>query len=94
MTWFFWLLLSGVSTSFCYGGGGGMSFVEEPAGKRVNRERAREALETGADVEAVACPFCMTMMEDGVNALRDEGEVRVADVSEPLWEGLQPPASF
>jgi len=43
-----------------------MSFVEEPPTQRVNQERAVEALATGADTLAVACSFCMTMMEDGV----------------------------
>ena len=72
--------------SFCCGGGGGMSFVDEPPDKRVNQERAREALATGADVLAVGCPFCMTMMEDGINAQRGEREMRVMDVAELLWE--------
>jgi Fe-S oxidoreductase len=72
--------------SFCCGGGGGMSFIEEPANQRVNQERAREALSTGADVLAVGCPFCLTMMEDGVNARKQDREMRVMDVAELLWE--------
>ena len=59
-----------------------MSFVDEPPHQRVNRERAREVLDTGANLVAVACPFCMTMMEDGVNAEKGEREVRVIDVAE------------
>ena len=51
------------SNSFCCGGGGGMSFVEEPPNQRVNQERAVEALATGADTLAVACPFCMTPLQ-------------------------------
>lgn len=74
------------SQSFCCGGGGGMSFVDEPAGQRVNQNRAQEAIDTGADVLAVGCPFCMTMMEDGINARRGERDVKVMDVSELLWE--------
>ncbi len=74
---------------FCCGGGGGMSFVEEPRDKRVNQERARQALETGADVVAVGCPFCMTMMEDGVNARKGERDVRVMDVAELLWQSMK-----
>jgi len=76
--------------SFCCGGGGGMSFVDEPAGQRVNQERAREAIETGADVVAVGCPFCMTMLEDGINARKGERDVKVLDVSELLWEACAP----
>lgn len=74
------------STSFCCGGGGGMSFVEEPREKRVNQERAREVMGTGADVLAVACPFCMTMMEDGIKART--GDLPVMDVSELLLESM------
>ena len=79
--------------SFCCGGGGGMSFIDEPATQRVNQERAREAIETGADVLAVGCPFCMTMMEDGINARKGEREVRVMDVAELLWEATKPRAA-
>ena len=79
--------------SFCCGGGGGMSFVEEPPDKRVNQERAREVLETGADVLAVGCPFCMTMMEDGINARKGERDVKVLDVAELLWEAAKPRAA-
>ncbi|MFN0085265.1 MAG: (Fe-S)-binding protein [Blastocatellia bacterium] len=74
---------------FCCGGGGGMSFVEEPKDKRVNQERARQALETGADIVAVGCPFCMTMLEDGINARRGERDVRVMDVAELLLEATR-----
>jgi Fe-S oxidoreductase len=76
---------------FCCGGGGGMSFVEEPRDKRVNQERARQALETGADVVAVGCPFCMTMMEDGVNARKGDRDVKVLDVAELLWQSVSKP---
>jgi Fe-S oxidoreductase/nitrate reductase gamma subunit len=79
--------------SFCCGGGGGLSFVDEPPDKRVNQERAQEALNTGADVLAVSCPFCMTMMEDGINARKGAREVRVMDVAELLWEATQPRAA-
>ncbi|MEP7340075.1 MAG: (Fe-S)-binding protein [Acidobacteriota bacterium] len=74
---------------FCCGGGGGMSFVDEPKDKRVNQERARQALETGADIVAVGCPFCMTMMEDGINARRGERDVKVMDVAELLLGSVQ-----
>lgn len=73
--------------SFCCGGGGGMSFIDEPADQRVNQERAAEALATGADVLAVSCPFCMTMMQDGINARKGTREMRVLDIAEVLWEG-------
>jgi Fe-S oxidoreductase len=75
---------------FCCGGGGGMSFVDEPSDQRVNQERAREALRTGADTIAVGCPFCMTMMEDGVNACKGDRDVKVMDIAELLWESTRP----
>lgn len=74
---------------FCCGGGGGMSFIDEPPDQRVNQERARQALETGAEVVAVGCPFCMTMMEDGINARKGERAVRVLDVAELLWQAVK-----
>ena len=70
-----------------------MSFVDEPANQRVNQERAREAIETGADVLAVGCPFCMTMMEDGISARKGDRDVRVMDVSELLWEAVKSPST-
>jgi Fe-S oxidoreductase len=74
----------------CCGGGGGMSFIEEPPDQRVNQERAREILDTGADTVAVGCPFCMTMLEDGINARKGSRDVSVMDVSELLWEVVKP----
>jgi Fe-S oxidoreductase len=76
------------ATSFCCGGGGGMSFIDEPKDKRVNQERARQILATGADLVAVGCPFCLTMLEDGVNARKGERDVRVMDVAEILWQSI------
>ncbi|MCS1410005.1 MAG: Lactate utilization protein A [Verrucomicrobia subdivision 3 bacterium] len=58
--------------SFCCGGGGGMSFVDEPAGQRVNQERSRELLETQANTVAVGCPFCTIMLEDGIHSLKGD----------------------
>ncbi len=64
----------------CCGAGGGRMFMEENVGKRINAERAEEALATGATDIAVACPFCMTMLGDSV-AARD-ANVRVQDIAE------------
>jgi Fe-S oxidoreductase len=68
------------SRGLCCGAGGGRMWMEEKEGKRINVERTEELLATGADALAVACPFCMTMIRDGVAA--KESEVPVYDIAE------------
>ncbi len=70
----------------CCGAGGGRMFMEESTGKRINAERTEELLATGADTIAVACPFCMTMMNDSVKS-RD-ANVSVVDIAEVVAERL------
>jgi Fe-S oxidoreductase len=68
--------------TFCCGAGGGRMWMEEQRGTRINAVRTGQALETGADVVATACPFCMVMMKDG---LADAGsQVTAQDISEIL----------
>lgn len=71
----------------CCGAGGGQMFLEETAGKRVNIERTEELLATGAKTIAVNCPFCMTMISDGVKA--KEVDVKVKDVSEIILDNVE-----
>jgi Fe-S oxidoreductase len=70
--------------SFCCGAGGGRMFMEETRGSRINENRAQEAVETGAKTIGVSCPFCMTMMTDGLKALGKEEEVQVQELTELL----------
>lgn len=72
----------------CCGAGGGRMFLEETEGKRVNIERTEEALATGATTIASACPFCMTMLTDGVKAKEKSEEVKVKDIAEIVLESI------
>ena len=71
------------SNGFCCGAGGAQMFKEEEKGDvRVNTERTREALETGAQVIAAACQFCNTMITDGIKVHEKEEQVEVLDIAE------------
>lgn len=74
------------SRGFCCGAGGGRMFLEDVEGGRINEERTREAIATDADTIASACPFCMTMLTDGVKAHDKTEEVRVKDIAEIVLE--------
>ncbi len=74
--------------SFCCGAGGARAFMEEKRGTRINQNRLKEAVETGAGGVAVGCPFCMTMFEEGVRALDVEETFQVRDIAEILAEAL------
>jgi Fe-S oxidoreductase len=77
------------SNSFCCGGGGGMSFVEEAKDQRVSHLRASEAVAAGTETVAVGCPFCMTMLEDAVKATAGENAPKVKDIAELLWQAVE-----
>jgi heterodisulfide reductase subunit D len=71
------------SNGLCCGAGGAQMFKEEEKGEvRINIERTREAIETGAEVVAAACPFCNTMLTDGIKAHEKEEQVKVLDIAE------------
>jgi Fe-S oxidoreductase len=71
------------SKGLCCGAGGAQMFKEEEKGTmRVNFERSDEAIETGANIIAAACPFCNTMLTDGVKNTEKEDEVKVMDIAE------------
>jgi Fe-S oxidoreductase len=81
------------SKSFCCGGGGGRAWMEEKIGKRVNQTRMKEALGTGAEVLAAACPFCITMFDDGIKGLEAEDRMQIEDISEIVVRALEESAA-
>jgi Fe-S oxidoreductase len=74
--------------SFCCGAGGGRMWMEETIGKRINRERAEEIVGYQAVNVAVGCPFCLTMIEDGMKDLNKDEEIRTRDIAELVAEHL------
>jgi Fe-S oxidoreductase len=74
----------------CCGAGGARMWMEESIGKKVNDERAQEAISTGATRVATACPFCYIMLDDGVKGAGfDDDRVKVADISMHLIEAIE-----
>jgi len=71
---------------FCCGAGGGRMFLEEIEGRRINEIRTKEALKTNSNIIASACPFCMTMLSDGVKTFEKTEDVEVKDIAEILLE--------
>jgi Fe-S oxidoreductase len=68
--------------SMCCGAGGGRMWMEETIGDRVNVKRTEQALETGANIIASSCPFCITMISDGVKSKEKTDSVTVMDLAE------------
>jgi Fe-S oxidoreductase len=66
--------------SFCCGGGGGHAWMEEPVGRRVNQMRMEQGMKTGAEVIALACPFCLQMIEEAAGNL--ESSMQAMDLCE------------
>lgn len=78
------------SKGLCCGAGGAQMFKEEEKGdKRVNMERADEAIETKSDFVASACPFCNTMLTDGIKNRNEEVNTEVLDIAEMIAKAMQ-----
>ena len=78
-----------LSNGLCCGAGGAQMFKEEEKGNtRVSLERAQDALETGAALIAAACPFCNTMLTDGIKNSNKEEEIQVLDIAELIAASL------
>lgn len=76
-------------TGLCCGAGGAQMFKEDEAGaKRINIERAEEAISTDANIIAANCPFCITMLTDGLKAKDKQDDVMVMDISEMIIKSL------
>jgi Fe-S oxidoreductase len=63
--------------------------MEEKIGKRVNQARVNQALETGAEVLAAACPFCITMFDDGIKGVEAEEKMQVEDIAEIVARAIE-----
>jgi Fe-S oxidoreductase/nitrate reductase gamma subunit len=74
--------------SFCCGGGGGRMWMEEHQGKRINEMRIDQALALQPDVIATACPYCLTMLEDGLKARGKDDSVKVYDIAELVEKSM------
>jgi Fe-S oxidoreductase len=76
---------------FCCGAGGGRMWMEEKIGTRINQNRVEEIARSGVSTVATACPFCLTMLRDGVSEKNLEGKLDIKDVAELVAEGLAEP---
>jgi Fe-S oxidoreductase len=78
------------SFALCCGAGGGQMFKEaEKGNKEIFIERTEDALQTGAKVIATACPFCMTMMTDGLKYKNREEDIKNYDIAELIAQSLE-----
>jgi len=77
---------------FCCGGGGGRMWLTEHLGRRINHLRAEEIVRSGAEVLATACPYCLTMLEDGLHSVEAERPPKVIDVVELVARSLISPS--
>jgi len=83
--------------SFCCGAGGGRMWMEEDIGDRINNMRTDQAIAAGVSGVALACPFCQTMLSDGIKDRKKEEEIMALDIAEIVWEAMgleekEPPA--
>jgi Fe-S oxidoreductase len=80
--------------SLCCGGGGGGLWLDVPNTERFSVLRVQEALDTGAEIIATACPYCTSMLEDAIKTLDVDNRIRVLDVAELVAQSLSPEAGL
>ncbi len=76
------------SQSFCCGGGGGHMWIEENAGRKINEIRIEEAINTGVDTIVTSCPYCLQMLEEGIERKEAKGSLIAKDLSELVENAL------
>jgi Fe-S oxidoreductase len=75
--------------SFCCGGGGGQMWMETDSYTRINHRRLNDAIETGADVVATACPYCLSMFDDAIRSKGLGDQIQVMDIAEVMVNQLR-----
>ncbi|MCX5835937.1 MAG: (Fe-S)-binding protein, partial [Deltaproteobacteria bacterium] len=77
-----------LTKSFCCGAGGARMWMEEDIGERINNMRTDQAIAVQAGTVAVGCPFCLTMISDGIKARSVEETMAVLDIAEIVWRAM------
>jgi Fe-S oxidoreductase/nitrate reductase gamma subunit len=77
-----------LARSFCCGAGGARMWMEEDIGERINNMRTDQAIAAGADKVAVGCPFCLTMLSDGIKDRKKEETMAALDIAEIVWRAM------
>jgi Fe-S oxidoreductase/nitrate reductase gamma subunit len=77
-----------LAKSFCCGAGGARMWMEEDIGERINNMRTDQAIAAGADRIAVGCPFCLTMLTDGIKDRKKEEGMAALDIAEIVWKSM------
>ena len=77
-----------LARSFCCGAGGARMWMEEDIGDRINHLRTDQAIATGAQRIAVACPFCLTMLGDGIKDRGRAETMAALDIAEIVWKAM------
>ena len=78
-----------MNKSFCCGAGGGRMWLEEDIGQRINEMRTDQALAKNPDIIAIGCPYCLTMLDDGIKAREKQESVKSLDIAEIILNAME-----